>query len=164
MMSPFCMAVKANNDEEYKKVIKNRINIAWLILTVGILTIATLTVSTHVFNHTMNDHIHGIYAGFGTGLILAGGVLFLKNRRILGNETLLKESRIKNTDERIQEISVTALRTATFTLLIAIYAVCFIGGLIFPDYMEILSKILLIQVAVFLVGYAIAFQVYNRKM
>ena len=164
MMHPFCMASKASTNEEYKKVLQKRMNMYLLLGVLGILTIAALSLSRYIFKNPTDGHIHSYYAGIGAGLMTAGLLLWIKNKRIINNEDLLKEARIKNTDERIQEISATAMRMATVILLVATYSICLIGGLIFPEYMPILSKVLLVQVAIFLVGYFVAFQIYNRKM
>lgn len=164
MMHPFCMATKANTNEEYKKILKKRMNKYLLLSLLGLLTIAALTFNTYFLKNTMNDHLHSFYLGLGCGLVLGGVGLWFKTRHTLSDDKLLKESRIKNTDERIQEISSIAMRMATIALLVTTYIVCLIGGLIFPTYMPILSKVLLAQVSIFLVGYSISFQIYNKKM
>lgn len=164
MTHPFCLAGSATNHEEYKQVIKRRMIMFASLFFVGILTIAVLQVNTLILKNPGDSHVHGFFAGAGAGLIFAGGLLWIKNKRLFTNDALLKEARIKDTDERNGEIRNAATRVSAFVLLISSYLICLIGGLILPEYFPLLAKVLLIQAGVFLVSYFIAFGFFNKSM
>lgn len=150
----------AKNNEEYKEVIKKRMKLMVLLIIIGAITAAVGFGSEFCFNVTINEHMIGVYTGVGVGLFVAGLILWIKNKIVLGNEAKLKESRLGNTDERILEISNKAFRIATFAMIAAMYVVALIGGLFYP----ILVEVLLFIVCMFLVAYVIAYKYYNSKM
>ena len=148
------------NDEDFKKVLKHKMKVAIALFILGALTITVLVTTELIYE----SHQHSFFSGFGTALIVAGGVLYIKNRKVLNNPELLKAMRIKYTDERVLDIRSKSIMVATAVLLVGMYLLCFIGGLIHPEYFSILSKVLLSLVCLFLVTYRIAFGVYNKKM
>jgi hypothetical protein len=150
----------AKTNEEYKKVVMRRIKAMTALIIAGIITAAFGFLAEFYFDLPINDQMLGVYSGMGSGLFLVGALLLDKNRRLLKNDTKLKESRLNNTDERILEISNKALRTASFVMIAALYAVALIGGLFNP----MLVKVLLIIVSIFVLTYAIAFKYYNSRM
>jgi hypothetical protein len=150
--------VKTN--EEYKKVIRKRMKSMIAISIIGIITATVGFGSEFYFKIAINEQMLGVYSGMGTGLFVAGIILWIKNKLLLNNDEKLKESRLSNTDERIQEIGNKAFRVATYALLVALYAAALIGGLLYP----VLVKCLLLLVCTFLLTYVIAFKYYNKKM
>jgi len=150
----------ARTNEEYKKVIKNRMKIMMAMSIVGIITATFGFGAEFYFKLPISDKMLGVYSGFGTGLLAAGIGLWIKNRILLNNEEKLKESRLNNTDERIQEISNKAFRVATYIMLAALYATGLIGGLFYP----VLVQALMFIVCTFLLAYVIAYRSYNNKM
>jgi len=159
MINPLSTA-NIHNDEDFKKVLQRKSLVAIGIFILGALTVATLLLTEVIYE----THQHAFFSGFGTALIAAGGALFIKNRRIMNNPELLKATRIKYTDERVLDIRSKSIMVATGFLLVGMYLICFIGGLIYPMYFSLLSKILLALVCLFLMTYRIAFSVYNKKM
>lgn len=150
----------AKTNEEYKKVVKSRIKLFTALIIAGIITAAFGFSAEFYFDLPINDHMLGVYSGMGTGLLLVGALLLAKNKRLLNNDTKLKESRLNNTDERILEIANKAIRTASFVMIAALYAVALIGGLFYP----VLVKVLLFVISIFVLTYAIAFKYYNNRM
>lgn len=102
----------------------------------------------------------GVYSGVGTGLSVCGIILWIKNKLLLNNDEKLKESRLNNTDERIQEIASESFKVAAIVMLIALYLTALIGGLFYP----VLVDALLFISCTFLLSYIIAFKYYNSKM
>ena len=149
-----------HTDEDFKKVLQRKSLVALGLFVLGALTVATLLLTEVIYE----THQHAFFSGFGSALIAAGAVLYIKNRRIMGNPELLKATRIKYTDERVLDIRSKSILTATATLLVGMYLICFIGGLLYPAYFSVLSKVLLLLVCLFLLTYRISFSVYNRKM
>ena len=150
----------AKTNEEFKNVLKSRMKFMVIISIVGIITATVGFGAEFYFKAPINDHMLGVYSGIGVGLFVSGVILWIKNRRLLNNDEKLKESRLNNTDERIQEISNKAFRVATYIMLIALYAAALIGGLFYP----ILVKVLMFIVCTFLLAYMIAFKYFNNKM
>lgn len=159
MRGIFCLT-KANNNEEYKKVLKSRMNLLLLMFVIGGITMAAALVVKNTGGASISERMLGVYTGVGTGLMAAAAILWAKNKRILGNEEKLRQSRLSNTDERIHEISNHAFRAAGIVLLIAIYVAGLIGGLFYP----VLVSLLLCLVCVFLVTYTVAYKIYEHKM
>lgn len=159
MRGILCSSTVRTN-EEYREVVKSRIKIMAVLIVVGIITAAVGFSVEFYFHVPINEHMLGVYSGVGVGLFVVGTMLLIKNRLLLNNDEKLKESRLNYTDERNQEISDKAFRTASYTMLIAMYAVALIGGLFYP----ILAEILLFVVCIFLLTYIISFKYYNNKM
>lgn len=150
--------VKTN--EEYRKVVKNRMRITAAIVIIGIITAAIGFGAKFYLKTWISDYMIGVYFGVGVGLFVSGTILWFKNRLLLNNDEKLKESRLNNTDERIQEISNKSFKAAAVIMLIALYSTALIGGLFYP----ILVKVLLFISGIFLISYMIAFKYYNSKM
>lgn len=159
MRGLFCGS-KAKNNEEYKKVIKVKMNIMIFLLLIGIFTIGGILIAKYKLNITIEDYILGVYTGAGTGLIFASVIMWVRFKRLLGNEGKLKEDRLRNTDERIGEISSKAFRIAAGVLLVAMYLIGFIGAFKYP----ILVRVLVVEVGIFLVTYVIGYKIYEKKM
>lgn len=149
----------AKTNEEYREVVKRRMRINLLMALAGFLTVAAAAAFKQLVKG-LNDYMDGIYVGIGSGLLFASIVLWLKNRAILKDEGKLKESRLINSDERLKEISNKAFRTASFILIIVLYAVALVGGVFYPVLVEILSLL----VSVFVLAYIIAYRYYNTRM
>ncbi|HBJ1650157.1 MULTISPECIES: hypothetical protein [Clostridium] len=147
---------KSNNNEEYKKVIKARMNLMALIFVLGsIMIIVSLVAKTLI-----NDEMIIIYSSFGIGLVVVSALKWRENKFILGNEERLKQSRVYSNDERIIEINSKALKVSGLVLLISVYLVALIGGIFYP----ILAKALLSMACIFIVTHFISYKIYDKKM
>ena len=147
------------NDNEYREYVRTRIILSVIIAVLGAIALFVAMFANKIFNISIDDHQMGYYCGLGTGLIVAGIALAIKFGMLLKNQDKLKKQRIKETDERTQSIKTKALVIAGLILLASIYIIGIIGGLYYP----ILTRLLLIPVAIFLVSYTIAFKVYSSK-
>ena len=148
------------NDNEYREYIRTRIFLFVIIAVFGAITLLVALFTEKIFEITIDEHQMGFYMGFGTGLLVAGIVLAIRFVLLLKNETKLKKSRIKNTDERTQAINSKALLIAGLILLATIYLAGIIGGLFYP----IVFRLMIIPIAVFFVSYGIAYRVYSSKL
>lgn len=160
MMKGFLCMTGSKNDAEYRKSLKVRMRIMGALFIIGIATFFTGLFAEYSDNITLDSHMLGFYSGIGAGIAGAALVLFIRCYRLIRNDELLKKTRIKNSDERILEITRRAQAVAGFVLLMSIYAICLIGGLFYP----ILIKILLGLAGIFLLTYVITYTVYNRIM
>ncbi len=159
MIGLFC-GTSTSTNEEYRKVIKNKMNMFIIIAILGVITEAVTLAAKNYWKVNISDQMLGTYTGAGVGLIAVSLILYVKNRMLLNNEEKLKESRIAHTDERNKQLSSSAFRVATVVMLITLYAVAFIGGLWYP----VLTEALLIIVSMFLLAYLVAYQVISKRI
>lgn len=155
----FCSGSKATNNEEYKKVIKGRMMRMLFLFGIGCLTLAVSLLAKGNHDLTISDQMLGVYTGVGTGLMFAALCLFIKNLFIIRDEEKLKNNRLENTDERIQDINVRATRIAALVLVFALYAIGLIGGLFYP----VLINITFGMVCLFLLSYLVAYRFYDKS-
>lgn len=155
----FCGTTAVTN-EEYKKVLKRRnVWMAAMVIAGTLLTAVTL-MAENSGSAMLPDYILGVYCGFGTGLSLAGMILFVRNLIIMKDESKLKQNRLENSDERLQEIGSRAGMTAIkFTLLVGTAS-----GLIAGIFEPVLVKALVFALDIFLFSYIAAFAFYKKKM
>lgn len=155
----FCATTAANN-EEYRKVLKRR-NI-WLgaVAGAGALVALAALFAEQRSDTGLPDYILGVYCGFGTGLILGMAILFVRNMILLGNEEKLKQSRLENSDERLEQIGSRASQSALKVLMLVGIAGAMIGGIREP----VLIKALIFALDVFVFSYLIALAYYKKKM
>ena len=154
-----CTAV--HTDEEYRKVLIRRRRFFIGMLILGIITVLVATCAEFLaWDTSLSSHTLGFYCGVGTGLSFGAVVLLLRLRKTMMTQDALRAARIRDTDERTQEIGRRALAAAGYALLIAVYLFCFIGGLFYPELLVVLGCL----VSVFLVTYIISFFIYNKSM
>ncbi len=150
----------ARTNEEYKKVVKVRMNRFLGIGIIGTLTLTLALLAEFYWKLAVKEEMLGVYAGMGTGLVAVSVILWIKNRMLLGNEEKLKESRVNNSDERIKEIGNQAFRMAAAVMLGAMYLISLVGGLFYP----MLVQVLLAVVSVFALTYLVSYRIYDKKM
>lgn len=155
----FCGTTAATN-EEYRKIIKERNCYMAVLVIVGIVIAAAAFIADAKGMTALPEYMLGVYSGTGTGIALAGIILFVRNLILLKDENKLKESRIENSDERLAQISNLAMRFAFKIMLLAILAVSMIGGIFYP----ILVKMFLFILVCFLFSYIVAFRIYQGKL
>ncbi|MDF2487034.1 MAG: hypothetical protein K0R46_3202 [Herbinix sp.] len=150
----------ANTNEEYKQVVKIRMYRFLCLGLVGAITFVTALLAEFYWKLDVKEQMLGVYTGAGAGILGASVLLWIKNKRLLGNEEKLKASRISNADERIKEISNKAFKMAAVIMLIAMYATALIGGLFYP----VLVELLLAIVSIFVFAYLVSYFVYSKRM
>lgn len=161
-MKGFCLFAgsKATNNEEFRRQLKAKNKFMWLFIVLGIFSAAVAYYCEFFGKMNVDDYMLGVYCGIGVGLVGAGVALLIRNKRLLKDETKLKEARLQATDERNVEIGMRAQKIAAIVLLVAIYLVFLIGGVYDP----ILSKVMSCLICLFIVAYAIAWRVLNQRM
>ena len=147
-------------NEEYREYLKKKGKALCWIPIAGLFLAVLAILGEFVLDVAIDDYMLGIYSGFGTGLVIAGIALTIKNRRIMKDEEKLKKARLEMADERIREIGKSAFRMAAIIMIVAMYVIGLIGGLFYP----ILPNILFGMVCLFLVAYVISYKIYEKKM
>lgn len=159
MKENICRKDRVTN-EEYKKYIRVRIWISAGVILAGLLAVLLPVFADGFLTAGGYERMGDFYQGFGTGLIAASIVLFIKYLRVLGSEDKLKRYRIANQDERNRRLRVSALQAALVVLLIGIYLVMLIGGLWYPQ----IAVILAMLVCLFLVAFVAAYWIISKRM
>ncbi len=155
----FCYTTAANN-EEYRKILKKRNGWTAALIAVGVMIAAAALMAEQSGAAALPEYILGVYCGFGTGVAIAGIILFARNMLLLGNEEKLKKDRLENTDERLMEIGNRAVRTATKVVLLVGTATAMICGI----YEPVLIKAAIFTLDVFLFAYVAAYAYHKQKI
>lgn len=161
-MKGFCLfqITKEQNNAEYRKKLENQNKCMLVIIVIGVITSVVAFFAEFFSEIKLDDFMLGVYSGVGVGLVAAGVGMLVRNRRLLGDETRLKEARLKVTDERNVEIASRSIKTATITLVAAIYVMFLIGGFFYP----VISKCMMLSIAVFFLTYCVAYSALNKRM
>ena len=157
----FLYCADARTDEGYRKVLRRRQLFFVGMLVVGLVTCAVAAMAELLeWDIALDSHSLDFFTGVGTGLMFGALVILIRLRRTLGDPELLRKSRIAATDERTMEINRRALAVAGYVLLLAVYLVCIISGLFYPQMLVFLAVLAM----VFLLTYVISYCVYNHLM
>lgn len=152
------------SNEDYRRYLARQNRIITGYIVIGFLTtVITLLVefSEEIKKFIIiDDYILGVYEGAGVALLVVGLIKLIRNFRILRDEEELAERRREFGDERIQEISKTAMKFAAWVMITGMYMFSLIGGFFYPA----LAKVLLIVVCIFLVLYVISYRVLEKRM
>lgn len=159
MLGMFC-GTNVSSNEEYKKYVKKRIMIMKVLVFIGVVTLGVAMAAEQIWNIQADSYILGVYSGVGSGLMVAGVVLIVKNRRLLQNEEKLRQARVEAYDERNLEINTKATKIALGILLVGMYMVMLIGGLWYPILMRVMS----VLVCLFLVAYFVAYKIIEKRV
>lgn len=155
----FCATTAANN-EEYRKELKKR-NLWYLFIAVaGILIAVSALAAAWSGAMKLPEYILGVYCGVGTGIVLGMAVLFVRNIILLKDEEKLRQSRLENSDERLELIGNKAGQAALKVLLLVGSAGALIGGI----YEPVLIRALIFMLYVFIFSYLVACSYYRRRM
>ena len=149
-----------STNEGYRKIVKKKAAVMLALMCLGLITIIVVEVCKRCFGINISDFTDGTYKGIGTGLMVAGGLLYLKRISMLKNEDKLKKARIEESDERLHAITDAAWRVATIVLLLAMYAELLLAGIGMPEVIRIIEPL----IAVFFVTYLVAYKVISKKM
>ena len=89
MKGLFCGGCKARNNDEYRIFLKKRQKRMWILVLVGLLTVAAGTAYIGI-NGFEDSYTLGFVFGFGIGLALAALLSILKIQKIMRDEEKLK--------------------------------------------------------------------------
>lgn len=164
MKSDFVRGKTFKSNEDYKGYLlrQNRIFIGYIaigFLTTVIITLAEFSEGVKKFI-TIDEYMKGVYEGVGVALLVIGVVKLIRNLQIIRNEEKLAEMRRGFGDERLREISKTAMRFTAWVMIFGMYLFSLIGGFFYP----LLAKVLMIVVCIFLVLYVVSYRVLEKRM
>lgn len=157
LFSPVC---RARNNEEYRKVLKERRFRFFLFVLAGLATEAVALYVHFCTEIGISEYHLGFLLGLGAGLVIGGAAGILKIRRRLRDEEKLKELRLRETDERELGLDSLALRGTARILLGVMYVLLVLGGILANDMLLWLSWGLII---IFLLSFALLRKYYESK-
>lgn len=152
-------------NEQYIAFLKRQNRMNGIFIVIGIL-IALIAFAAEFLAEqlglviSIDDYMLGVYAGVGCGLLVAGIIRIIRNCSIMKDEEKLTLQRRERGDERLQEISRSAMRISALLMIIGMYAISLIGGLFYP----VLPKILLILICIYLVTYVVCYRILEKRM
>ena len=161
MKDLFCPVCKAKNNEEYRAVLKKRQVALGLFILAGLATEGLILFLYFFTRIHIGEYQMGYLLGVGAGLMLGGVVGVVRIRRRMADEEKLKEFRLKETDEREQEVDSLAFRATAKTLLAALYVTLIAAGVLNR---KELVHVCLGLVALFLFGYTVYRKYYETKI
>ncbi len=150
----------ARTNEEFRTALKRQRIIMLLLALLGAATIAG-AYAVDLFRITLPaGSSHYFLYGLGCGLIFGALLRILMIFRILKSEELLKQERLKVTDEREQEINNRALRMTAVIIALTLYLL-----VIFCVFAEITALDLITYLLAFvLLCYIICRKIYEKIM
>lgn len=106
-----------------------------------------------------NSGVNSI-AGFCGALITISIMFIIRNKKVLGNEKLLKELYIRNTDERNIQIAASSARTSIYLIIASLS----IGVIVTGFFSRSVSCALSVCLAVIIAIHLSVMTYYNKKM
>lgn len=161
MKDLFCPGCKAKNNGEYRAVLKKRQGVYVLFILAGLATEGIVLFLHFCARFHFGAYQLGFLLGLGAGLMLGSVVGVLRICRIMADEEKLKESRLKETDERELEVNSLAFQATAKTLLVALYVTLIVAGVFNREDLE---HVCLGLVALFLFAYAAYRKYYGTKI
>ena len=96
----------ANTDEEYRRKLESRQKLSWATLIMGIAAVIAGIIMLRVMPDSYRTgFLSGLDCGVGVSVIVVDLISLIKVRKILKDNTLLHRERIKESDERKNEIA-----------------------------------------------------------
>ena len=154
------LQLRANiqSDEDYRELLIKRNKGFGLLSLCGIFTIIIGMITS---SQIENDFTKGFITGVGWGLLMVGGILYLRNKRILSDEKKLHERRLAIKDERTQMIEQQAI-VITFYSVFALCYCAMIVSLFFSQVFMITITLIIICISMGII-FLISKKVLNVK-
>lgn len=152
---------RARNNEEYRLVLAKRKKRLWMWFAFAVVTSVVALIMEYGVGVADDAHYYtGFALGLGVGMAAAslGGIA--KIRKILKDEEKLKEERLKETDERENEVNSQALKMTAKILLVALYVLLIAGALFSHSLMYVCFGLIIL----FLLCFAVLKRYYENKL
>lgn len=133
MLIKLLTVTTTSNDNEYRKTIKSRRRLLGFVELGGVLSLlcSYLIGKGYFISKAIEDQqsfLSGLYAGIGTGLIVAGIIALFSLDKQLKDPAKLRAARLKETDERNVMIAGKSSGTAGMVLVTCLFAALLIAG------------------------------------
>lgn len=154
------LSTTANTNEEYRAVVEKRIRFFGLLILAGILTGAAAIINEYFTLFPADSWINGLYSGIGTGFVVAGLIKIMQLKKLLKDDSRLKEARLNSQDERNQLIAAKSIQAAADFVLIISYAAMIITSF----YSRIVFYCFWFVAMLFMFSYLFFTKYYSRKL
>ncbi len=119
----------ANTDEEYRRKLESRQKLSWATLLMGIAAVIAGIIMLRVMPDSYRTgFLSGLYCGVGVSVIVVDLISLIKVRKILKDNTLLHRERIKESDERKNEIARRAAARGVTVFVYILFAALIVSG------------------------------------
>lgn len=133
------------NPIDFEKRCRGRIALGIFIAALGALTMLLSPIVKHFpvlyLEQGHRGFVPGFYTGIGLGLLAAGVLTAIRNRRYLHDPKLKKTREIYETDERNRMLGLRCWAYAGYSMFLALYAGVIISGFISLTAMKILLAV-----------------------
>ena len=161
MKGLFGEGCKARNNEEYRLVLVRRKKRQWILFTFSLVLSVTALVLEYIIGVADDaDYYVGFVLGLGMGVAAAALGNIYRIKKCLADEVKLKEERLKETDERENEVNSLALKAAAKIMLIVLYILLVAGALFCKELMFLCFGLIII----FILCFALMKRIYDKKL
>lgn len=130
---------------DFERRCRNRITLGFLMAALGAVTLLLPVIAGYLpvlyLEPGWRDLVPTFYTGLGAGLLIAGLLTALKNRRYLKDPALKKTREIYETDERNRMLGLRCWAYAGYTMFLALYIGVIVSGFISLTAMKILFAV-----------------------
>ena len=89
----------AKTDDEYRKVLKKRCIGIGFMMAAGVAALIAAAALMKTGKGENDDFLSGVYLGIGTGILVSGIIFLYRVRKMFKNPELLRQRRLKESDE-----------------------------------------------------------------
>ncbi len=141
---------------DFEKRCRLRIRLCGGVIVLGLISVALVVLTNGeipvlYLEPGAPDFISGFYTGTGFGLIAAGAVTIIKNKRYLKNTDLKKQRQIYETDERNRMLGLRCWAYTGYVMFLFLYIGILVSGFISVTAMKVLLVVLAVY-AILLFG------------
>lgn len=149
------------NPIDFEKRCRNRIVVGVIFMALGmaaliLAVIAKDRVMVLYLEPGYTDFVPGFYGGTGTGLVAAGIISIIRNRKYLKNPELGKKQKIYETDERNRMMGLRCWAYTGYTMMLTLYV-----GILVSGFISLTVSKTLMMVTAF---YAVVLFLFKRMM
>ncbi len=118
----------AKTDDEYRKVLKKRSIGIGFMMAAGVAALIAAAVLMKSGKGENDDFLSGVYTGIGTAILVSGVIFFFRVRKLFKNPELLRQRRLKESDERSVLLNQKALYLSGVFVIIGAYIALLAAG------------------------------------
>ncbi len=118
----------AKTDDEYRKVLKKRCIGIGFMMAAGVAALIAAAALMKTGKGENDDFLSGVYIGIGTGILVSGIIFLYRVRKMFKNPELLRQRRLKGSDERSVLLNQKALYLSGVFVIIGAYIALLAAG------------------------------------
>lgn len=130
---------------DFEKRCKNRIKLGIFVTVLGLIALFLVPIANQLpvlfMEYGHRTAVPEFYSGLGIGLLAAGIMTVIKNRRFLNNPALRKSREVYETDERNRMLGLRCWAYAGYSMFLALYIGVIVSGFISLTAMKVLLTV-----------------------